>query len=111
MEEGKRNSGDMVRPPCPECGSKNIMSEGIYWTCKNCKRHFSKKYRPKRKNLYPGISCPDCNSENVKSQGVSWLCKDCGRYFRKKYRPKDLYTMTGTTYIEEFEKGETIILR
>jgi len=35
----------MNKPVCPECGSKNIISKGVSWLCKDCGRWFKKKRR------------------------------------------------------------------
>lgn len=39
------SKGNLNRPPCPECGSKEIISKGISWLCKSCGRWFLKKRR------------------------------------------------------------------
>ena len=77
-----------VRPPCPECGLNDIMSQGVNWACKNCGRHFVKIFRQKTYEKPKNLKCPNCNSKHIKSKGVDWHCLGCGRQWRKKYHPR-----------------------
>lgn len=35
---------DSKRPDCPYCNSSHIISRGLFWQCKGCKKQWSKKY-------------------------------------------------------------------
>src|SRR5271157_1347796 len=45
----KQIQSEPSRPPCPECGSNDILSKGLEWNCKSCGRRWLKNPRGKNK--------------------------------------------------------------
>jgi len=73
------------RPPCPECGSKDIKSSAPYWICNVCGRHFKKKPRGVFRLKIERPDCPFCGAsdKDILSKGVQWGCKACRRCWLK----------------------------
>ena len=77
---------EKVRPPCPNCGSRNIKSNGcLRWICQDCGRSFGKfkcvRFKPDYLSRPP---CPDCGafkSNYHNSVNDKYVCSNCGRYF------------------------------
>jgi tRNA(Ile2) C34 agmatinyltransferase TiaS len=74
------------RPPCPRCGSVDIISQGRNWYCKRCCRRFIKiKY----KTAMIGPLCTECGMV-TRSNGIRlWCCPNCGKAAMKKLRRKN----------------------
>ena len=71
------------RPPCPECGSKKILSYSYKWLCKDCGRSWVKVSHPRKKPDYSTRPpCPHCGAmqSNIHA-GNKYHCGNCGRYF------------------------------
>ena len=77
-------AGKANRPPCPDCGSGQIISDTLRWQCKECGRKFMKKYRGREFDYSGRPPCPVCNGGRITSHGPDWICLDCGKYFRKR---------------------------
>ena len=73
--------------PCPDCGSRNVKSNGYFnWMCKDCRRYFKKVPRGRFRLKIERPSCPHCGSkgaETILSYGVQWYCKKCNRGWLK----------------------------
>jgi len=73
-----------IRPPCPDCGSRYIISKGASWLCKVCGRWFRKIIRSDGKINAPG-PCVYCLSgaESIISYGTRWRCNVCNKTWGK----------------------------
>jgi transposase-like protein len=75
-----------TRPACPECGSRDVRSEGTDYYCKDCGRYFTKIRRP-HVLVSDGLDvrCPNCGAGAPISNGKRrWICPDCGRQWMKE---------------------------
>lgn len=74
------------RPPCPECGSKNIHANGLSWVCRDCGRNYLKVIRGTKKYADgKDIKCPRCGGDDVILNGCGRLkCKDCRKTWNKE---------------------------
>jgi uncharacterized Zn ribbon protein len=77
-----------VFPPCPECGSGSVCSNGVTYLCHCCGKQFVKIKRTEKKEIINRPNCVECGSNKIISRGVDWQCNKCGRRFVKKLRGK-----------------------
>ena len=93
MEKGLSTEGKDKRPPCPECGSHEIISKGKAWICRICGRYFIKNPRGKKwkKDLIDRPeSCIHCGAKSIENgeliiwaNGQRWWCVRCGKSWIK----------------------------
>ena len=81
-EETREKDG----PSCPDCGSRNIGSNGrLRWSCQDCGRSFGKfKHARSKPDYLSRPPCPYCGafkSNSHSSVGHRYVCGNCGRYF------------------------------
>jgi len=72
------------RPPCPECGSRCIWSNGANWLCVDCGKKFSKFKRRLKKKLFKNRPrCRECGKFRCTPRpGINrWKCLECGKEF------------------------------
>lgn len=76
-----------VRPPCPECGSNNIISNGPQWICGDCRKQWVKITRARKQPDFSNRPpCPECGNTRTLSKGRGWVCDKCGRTWLKQLR-------------------------
>ena len=92
------------RPPCPECGSREVISNGgTRWLCKLCGLSFPKIKHPREKPDYANRPpCPRCGAyHSIIHSDYEYRCGKCGRVFKKDYYKKE--------YIETFIPSQGVI--
>jgi ribosomal protein S27AE len=89
------------RSPCPDCGSKHVISHGNEWRCKECRRWFQKY--PRQPKLIPAPErCVWCGQRGfITSASERWVCKapfckrTWGKHLHEKYLAKEMWKDQG----------------
>jgi uncharacterized Zn ribbon protein len=88
MPKGRYHRKLSPRPRCRYCHSRKVVSQGISWYCKNCKKAFVKNPKKRGKPLSPmvkGIPRPKCSicKSPARSMGEAWYCPKDGKWWSK----------------------------
>lgn len=69
------------RPPCEDCGSTHIISNGKQWMCRDCGRHFLKvRHNRAMPDFSARPACPVCGKYHACRNGPrGWICGECGK--------------------------------